>query len=84
MHAYTDTVTKTISLSDDAYEALVAVKRPEESFSDLARRLAQSEKRRAVFDPNLRSPWTKGEAEAIIARIYAQREETMEPRYRWP
>lgn len=33
--------TKTISLADDAYEALLAIKRPGESFSDTVRRLAR-------------------------------------------
>lgn len=33
--------TKTISLADDAYEALLALKRPDESFSDTVRRLAR-------------------------------------------
>lgn len=84
MHAYTDAVTKTISLSDDAYEALVAVKRPDESFSELARRLAQLERRKALFDPNLKSPWTPDEVEALIAKVYAERDKSIEPRYKVP
>lgn len=36
---YTRTVTKTIGLSDDAYERLATLKRDDESFSDVVRRL---------------------------------------------
>jgi len=39
--------TRTISLSEDAYEALSAIKRPGESFSDVVRRLAR---RRSLTD----------------------------------
>ena len=34
-------VTKTISITEDVYDDLVRVKRPEESFSDELRRLAK-------------------------------------------
>lgn len=44
-------MTKTISLSDDAYDALVGVKRPGESFSEIARRLARLAALEDVFDP---------------------------------
>lgn len=37
--AHTQTMTKTVGLSDDAYERLVAVKAPGESFSEVVRRL---------------------------------------------
>ncbi len=43
-------MTKTISLADDAYEALVAVRHEGESFSELARRLSKLEARRWLFD----------------------------------
>lgn len=44
-------MTKTISLSDDAYDALAGVKRPGESFSEVARRLARLAAMEDVFDP---------------------------------
>lgn len=53
MHVYTD-MTKTISLSDDAYDALVGVRRPGESFSEVARRLARLAALDDVFDPAFR------------------------------
>lgn len=47
-------MTKTISLSDDAYEALVGVRRPGESFSEIARRLARLAALDDVFEPSFR------------------------------
>jgi predicted CopG family antitoxin len=67
-------MTKTISLSDDAYEALVAVRGPGESFSDVARRAAKELARRRLFDEARRPLWTKAEAEALLAGIYADRD----------
>lgn len=54
-------MTKTISLSDDAYEALTAAKRGDESFSDVARRLARLAALDDVFDPAFR---LEGDAKA--------------------
>ena len=47
-------MTKTISLSDEAYDALSIAKRPGESFSELARRLARLAALEDVFDPAFR------------------------------
>ena len=47
-------MTKTISLSDEAYDALVVAKRPGESFTDVARRLARLAALEDVFDPTFR------------------------------
>lgn len=57
-------MTKTISLSDDAYDALSAAKRPGESFSEVARRLARLAAMEDVFDPAFRldadpDPWLR-------------------------
>lgn len=43
-------MTKNISLADDAYDALRRAKRPGESFSDVARRLARESRRRSLVD----------------------------------
>lgn len=47
-------MTKTISLSDEAYEALAGVRRPGESFSEIARRLARLAALEDVFDEGFR------------------------------
>ncbi|MGQ0536053.1 MAG: antitoxin VapB family protein, partial [Methanobacteriota archaeon] len=76
-------VTKTVSLADDAYEALARVKLPEESFSDLARRLARMAAQERIFAPSDEPPlWTEEEAEEEKRRIYRERDASLEPRYR--
>jgi len=60
--------TRTISLSDDAYEALAAAKRPGESFSDVVRRLAR---RRSLTD--LVGAVDRKAADAIARAIEANR-----------
>jgi predicted CopG family antitoxin len=76
-------MTKTLSLADDAYEALALVKRPEESFSDLARRLARLAAQEEVFRPSGEGPvWTEQEAAALKRSIYRARDESRGPRGR--
>lgn len=41
-HTHTQMATKTISIMDDVYERLVALKRTDESFSDELRRLTET------------------------------------------
>lgn len=60
--------TRTISLSEDAYEALLALKAPGESFSDTVRRLAR---RRSLTD--LSGILDAKGASAIAAGIEANR-----------
>jgi len=60
--------TRTISLSDDAYESLSAAKRPGESFSDVVRRLAR---RRSLTD--LADVVDRRAADAIAQAIEANR-----------
>lgn len=79
MHTQT-AMTKTISLADDAYEALAACKRPGESFSDVARRLVQGQQKRSLLD--LAGAWgsRKADADRIKATVYRARDESMRPR----
>ena len=61
---------RTISLSEDAYEVLLASKRPGESFSDVVRRLAR---RRSLTD--LAGAVDRKAAESIATAIEADRRE---------
>ena len=73
-------VTKNISLSDEAYEALADAKRPGESFSDLARRLARLAAREVLFDPAIRVNLSEQEADAWKQAIRAERDRSLKPR----
>lgn len=76
-------MTKTLSLADDAYEALAFVKRPEESYSDLARRLARLAAQDDVFQPRDEPPvWSEKEAAALKSAVHRARDESREPRVR--
>lgn len=77
-------MTKTISLADDAYEALASVKRKGESFSDVARRLAKLDAKRVLFDRSFRLEMSDEEAEAMKRAIYEERDRSMKPRVEWP
>lgn len=74
-------MTKTISLADDAYDALAAAKRVGESFSDVARRLARLEARTALFDPLVKVDMTDAEAERWKRDVYEERGRSTTPRY---
>ena len=75
-------MTKTVSLADDAYESLLAVKRPDESFSELARRLARTAALQDLFDPAMRDAgMTDEEADQEKTRIYQARDESLRPRH---
>jgi predicted CopG family antitoxin len=73
-------MTKTISLSDEAYKALAGLKRPGESFSDVALRVA-GEQKRSIMD--LAGTWamSEREADALKARIRKDRDASLRPRY---
>lgn len=74
-------MTKTLSLADDAYEALALVKRPEESYSDLARRLARLAAQAEVFQPSDEPRiWSDKEVAELKASVYRARDESREPR----
>jgi predicted CopG family antitoxin len=76
-------MTKTLSLADDAYEALTLLKRPEESYSDLARRLARLAAQDEVFERRGEPPvWSEEEAVALKRQVYRARDESRGPRVR--
>lgn len=74
-------MTKTLSLADDAYRALALVKRSEESYSDLARRLARLAAQGQVFQRSDEPPaWADEEAESLKRAVYRGRDDSREPR----
>lgn len=76
-------MTKTISLADDAYEALVAVRRDKESFSELARRLAKLEARRWLFDPSRPPLFDAKRAEEFKRQVREWRDQESRPAPSW-
>ena len=50
MHACIYSMTKVISISEDAYEGLKDLKKNEESFSEVIRKLVMKEKRKGLLD----------------------------------
>lgn len=72
-----DMATRTISLAEDAYEALLAMKRPGESFSDIVRRLTR---RRSLAD--LADVMDRRAADAVAGAIEAGRRDRLARRRR--
>lgn len=73
---YTESVSsKTISLSEDAYEALTALKKPDESFSDVVRRMTR---RRSLTE--LADIFDAKAGEAIAKAIEDTREQRLKLR----
>lgn len=77
-------MTKTVSVSDDAYEALVAVKRRGESFSELALRLVGPLRQDILFDRTRPPVFTEDEARRLLELTYRARDESRKPRVRFP
>ena len=72
MHTCID-MTRVISLSDEAYGKLKAVKGEKESFSDVVNKLAASAKKKSLLD--LAGKWvgSKEETDRIFREIYEDR-----------
>ena len=66
-------MTKVISLSDAAYEEMRALKQSGESFSDVARRLAERARKRPLADFFGKWPGTVEETERIKKTLAADR-----------
>lgn len=74
-------MTKTLSLADDAYEALSLVKREDESYSELARRLARLAAQEQVFQRSDEPPvWSEREAQKLKRDTYRDRDDSRLPR----
>ncbi|HWG91832.1 MAG TPA: antitoxin VapB family protein [Candidatus Thermoplasmatota archaeon] len=69
--------TKTLTITEAAYEALAKHKRPGESFTDVVLRLAG---RRSLGD--LAEAFTPGEARALAEAMIAARDARRDPRRR--
>jgi predicted CopG family antitoxin len=77
-------MTKTVSLSDEAYEALARQKQEGESFSDVALRLSRASKRRSILDAAGAWKMTEADAERMIQDTYSAREKkSSRPRARF-
>lgn len=70
-------------MADDAYDALAAVKGPDESFSQLARRLARLEAQRHLFDRSRKPLFTRKEAEELKRKVRQWRDESQGRRRGW-
>lgn len=74
MHVY---MTKVISLSDDAYDDLKALKKENESFSKVVRRITSEEKRKNLL--KLAGAWKDSpEMDKIMKEIIEERHKTKE------
>ena len=72
MFKHTFMVTKTLTITKEAYEQLKALKRPEESFSEAIKRITGSKHDIMRFAGIL----TEEEGEEMLAAIRKMREET--------
>ena len=67
---------KTLTIKEDVYKKLVAIKKQGESFSDLFERLAKKEDAASALE-KLRASvlFGKGEKDRMISEIYSKRSE---------
>lgn len=65
-------MTRQVALADDAYDQLAKIRRPNESFSDVVRRLCEEERRRIL--QSLAGSWKMSEDEVrVFDEIHAFR-----------
>ena len=67
-------MTKIVSLSQKAYEALKRLKRDGESFSDVVSRLAGEEEPKSLL--LFAGKWVGDDLDAVFARVAREREES--------
>lgn len=72
---------KTVSLSDEAYEALKKIKREDESFNDLILRLVSEQEQKDIL--SLAGTWRGSDEETkkILETIYENRKQTKTERF---
>lgn len=66
-------MTRQVSLADDAYETLARLRRPDESFSDVVRRLGETARQEALLSVIGAWKMPAEEAERLTREIYARR-----------
>ena len=65
MYAYAYSMTKVISLSNEAYERIRSIKKPSESFSDVVLKLTNKNKKKSLMDFFGKWPGSEEEIENI-------------------
>ena len=74
MYAYIYSMTKVISISDDVYSSLKTIKKQQESFSMIIRKLVRKEKEKGLI--SLAGAWKDNEEIAkIMKKIIEDRKE---------
>ena len=66
-------MTKVISLSNEAYETLKESKKPGESFSDVVLRITKKKKRKSLLE--FSGKWVGGDIDEVFARVKKDREQ---------
>ena len=73
MRMQVNTMVKVISLSNKAYATLKALKRGDDSFSDVVLKIAEKEKKPSIMDLAGKWPGTKKDADAFKEMIKQNR-----------
>jgi predicted CopG family antitoxin len=68
------TMTKVISLSNEAYQTLKASKKPGESFSDVVLRVVGEKKKKSILE--FSGKWVGDDIDEVFAQIKKDRERT--------
>lgn len=66
-------MTKIVSLSDEAYADLTALKRPGDSFSNVVERIAKDEKKKRIIEFCGKWPGNKEELDKIASELREER-----------